>query len=848
MKTYVIVGGVAGGATTAARLRRVDEEARILLVERGDHVSYANCGLPYYAGGVISERSKLFVMTPEKFRETLNVEVLVATEATAIDLAARRVTLVDRRTGRSWQEAYDDLVLSPGAEPVRPPIPGIDLEGVFTLRSVPDADRVKEWVDRMRPSRAVVVGGGFIGLEMAENLERRGAAVAVVEAQDQVMAPLDFEMAALVHQHLRAKGVELRLKDGVAAFEKRGSRIFVKLSSGDELPADIVIFSAGVKPDTALAKAAGIETVPAGRPGAGAILVDGHFRTSDPHVRALGDAVAFAHRVGGDLAVVPLAGPANKQARLLADALAYGDDAVPAWRGALGTAVAKVFDLTVASVGLPEKALAKAGRPAASAVAHPSSHAGYYPDAFPLALKLVWDPESGKVLGAQAVGVEGADKRIDAISALMGMGASVDDLAAFEHAYAPPFSSAKDPVNVAGFIAQNARAGRSSPVSWKRFEELRAAGAFVLDVRTRDEFELGSIPGAVCVPNTELRARLSEIPRDRTVAVYCGVGLRGYLAERIMRQNGWTDVVNLSGGLRTWSAATERQDNPGAPEAAGRTGAAPLAEAVRTFPRADLAYGEGTGAPEGLPRSQAVVHVDACGLQCPGPVMRLKQEIDKAEAGSRVLVSATDPGFARDVQSWCRLTGNLLVSLEHAGGRVEAAVEKSGPKPAAKPAGSAPAASNGATLIVFSNDFDKALASFVLANGAAAVGKEVTMFFTFWGLSVILRRKKPATRKDFMGRMFSLMLPAHSGNLALSKMNFAGAGPAMMKARMKAKNVDQLESMMAAARAAGVRMVACQMSMDIMGVAAEELAEGVEIGGVASYMEAASTSGVNLFV
>lgn len=863
MAKYLIIGGVAGGATTAARLRRNDERAEIILVERGDYVSYANCGLPYYSGGVISERSKLFVMSKEKFRDTLAVDVRTGTEAVSIDRAAKTVTLVERSTGRTYAESYDALVLSPGAEPARPPIPGLDLEGIFTLRSVPDVDRIKEWIDQRRPERAVVVGGGFIGLEMAENLAHRGAVVAIVEALDQVMAPLDFEMASIVHRHLREKDIELRLKDGVSSFEKRGSRIIVKLSSGDELAADIVIFSVGVKPDTKLAREAGIETIGAGKPGAGAILVDEHFRTNDPAIRALGDAIAFRSPITGDVGVIPLAGPANKQARLLADALVYGDEKTVAWRGSIGTSAAKVFDLTVAATGASEKALDRAGKAHRAVIIHPSSHAGYYPGALPLSLKLVFHPETGTVLGAQGVGYDGVDKRIDVIAALIGMGAKIADLCAFEQVYAPPFSSAKDPVNVAGFIAENVLTGRSAVVSWREFEEKRAKGAFVLDVRTREEFELGSIPGAVCIPNTELRNRLSEVPKDKTILIYCGVGLRGYLAERILAQNGWTDVANLTGGYKTWSCAVERQDNPGRMDSRPSVSCTDATSPRQTADR-PLVYGEGTGAPEGLRAGGALktVHVDACGLQCPGPIMRLKAEIDKAEEGTHILVSATDPGFARDAQSWCKLTGNLLVSLEHSGGRVEAVVEKTSAQnraltrgttgPLASGAGNglrmAQDGSGGATLIVFSNDFDKALASFVLANGAAAVGKKVTMFFTFWGLSVIQRREKPRVAKDLMGRMFGMMLPKHSGGLNLSKMNFAGAGPLMMRSRMKAKNVDQLEAMMASALGAGVRFIACQMSMDIMGVSKEELMDGVEIGGVATYMEAASESGVNLFV
>ncbi|MEW6565210.1 MAG: FAD-dependent oxidoreductase [Spirochaetota bacterium] len=863
MAKYVIIGGVAGGATTAARLRRNDEHAEIILVERGDYISYANCGLPYYSGGVISEREKLFVMTPEKFNETLHVDVRIATEATAIDRAKKTVTLVERKTGKTYTESYDTLVLSPGAEPVRPPIPGLDLEGIFTLRSVPDVDGIKAWLDMKRPERAVVVGGGFIGLEMAENLAHRGMAVTIIEALDQVMAPIDFEMAALVHRHLRDKDIELRLKDGVSAFEKRGSRIFVKLASGDEVPTDVVIFSVGVRPDTKIAREAGLDTIPQGKPGSGAILVDEHFRTSDPFIRAVGDAIAFRNPLSNEVGIVPLAGPANKQGRLVADAIVFGDDRVPAWKGAIGTSAAKVFDLTVAATGLNEKVLARIGKPCVSVIIHPNNHASYYPNAVPLTLKVIFDPQSTRILGAQAVGYDGVDKRIDVISALIRKEGTVADLCEFEHVYAPPFSSAKDPVNMAGFVAENILQGRSQVVSWKQFEGLRAKGAFVLDVRTREEFELGAVPGAVCIPNTELRNRLNEVPKDRTVLVYCGVGLRGYLAERILRQNGWTDLYNLTGGYKTWSAAVEKQDNPGALKDWKPANTCVEPNVAKAMADRTVTYGEGTGVPEGFVKSGAgkTILVDACGLQCPGPIMRLKTEMDKAEEGTRILVSATDPGFARDVQSWAKLTGNLLVSLEHAGGRIEAVIEKTTAQSRLLAAGQAagPAAagagvrmistgSDAASLIVFSNDFDKALASFVLANGAAAVGKKVTMFFTFWGLSVIMKKDKPRVAKDFMGKMFGMMLPKHAGQLSLSKMNFGGMGPIMMKSRMKAKQVDQLEQMIQAARTAGVRMVACQMSMDIMGVSKEELLDGVEIGGVATYMEAASEAKVNLFI
>ncbi|MBU0928380.1 MAG: FAD-dependent oxidoreductase [Spirochaetes bacterium] len=835
MKRYIVIGGVAGGASTAARLRRLDERAEIILVERGDYISYANCGLPYYAGGVISERERLFVMTPEGFKSRLAVDVRTGTEAVAIDTASKSVTLLDVRTGAKKVERYDALVLSPGAEPLRPPIPGIGSEGIYTLRSVPDVDAIKKRVDEGRPERAVIVGGGFIGLEMAENLHERGVFVTVVEAQDQVMNVLDPEMAAMVHQQLKGKNVELYLSDGVSSFERRGSRIVVKLASGAELPSDIVILSIGVRPDTKIAREAGIALAPNG-----GILVDERMRTSAPDVYALGDAASFMNPVLNKPLGVPLAGPANKQARVVADAIVGRPGR--AWKGAIGTSIAKVFDIVASSTGLSEKTLAAAGVPVCSVVTHGSSHAGYYPGAATLAVKTVFDPESGRLYGAQVVGYDGVDKRIDVLAEAVRRGASVVDLAEFEHAYAPPFSSAKDPVNIAGMAAENALQGLTRPVPWSAAKDMAAAGAFLLDTRTAEEFALGTIPGAVNIPVDSVRARLSEIPRDRAVLVFCAAGLRGYLAERVLRQNGWTDLGNLSGGYKTWELASARQSHTGVykPGMAGIQ--AGRGEAASSLTET---YGEGSGLPEHLARaSDVTVRVDACGLQCPGPVMRLKAETDRLPQGGRVILSASDPGFARDARAWSNMTGNRLVSLEESGGVITAVVEKgTGAKPA-----SSGGALDGATFVVFSDDLDKALASLVLANGAASAGKKPTMFFTFWGLSVIKRKRKPRVAKDLMGRVFSWMLPGHMGELSLSKMNFGGAGALMMKGRMKAKKVDQLEAMMEQALRAGVRLVACQMSMDIMGVAREELIDGVEIGGVATYMEAASGSNVNLFI
>jgi NADPH-dependent 2,4-dienoyl-CoA reductase/sulfur reductase-like enzyme/peroxiredoxin family protein/rhodanese-related sulfurtransferase/TusA-related sulfurtransferase len=835
---YIIIGGVAGGATAAARLRRLDEKAEIILLERGEHISYANCGLPYYAGGIIKERSKLFVMTPARFKATLAVDVRTGHEAVAIQPTAKTVKIVERATGRTYVESYDALVLSPGAEPIRPSIPGIDDDRIFTLRTVPDIDAIKERMDARRPERAIVVGAGFIGLEMAENLRERGIFVTIVEALDQVMNVIDFEMAAIVHQHIKAKGVELYLSDAVAAFTKDGERIVAKLRSGKILPADMVILSIGVKPETSLARAAGLAL-----DARGYIVTDAHMRTSDPAIYAVGDAVTVKNPITGKPSTVPLAGPANKQARIAADNIAGAGPRE--YRGAIGTAIAKVFDLTVACTGLAEKTCEKDAIPYRAVVVHPSSHAGYYPGAKPFSLKLVFDPSGGRILGAQAVGYEGVDKRIDVIAAFITTGASISALNEFEHAYAPPFSSAKDPVNYAGFVAENLIEGQSQQVGWKDVEPLRKKGAFILDARTPEEFALGRIEGAVNIPNTEIRTRMGQLPRDRFILVYCGVGIRGYLAERILKQNGFGQVANLAGGWKTYQAATAVQSNEGVYRSG--TGVA------SSDAREPVAYAEGSGAPENMVLSPGErIDIDACGLQCPGPIIRLKVEADKASVGARLVVRASDPGFARDALAWCHLTGNTLESMEDERGTFVATIVKTGragstAEESAQTTGHR-VSGNEATLIVFSDDLDKALASFVIANGAAAVGKKVTMFFTFWGLSVIKRREKVHATKDFMGRMFSWMLPRNSKKLSLSKMNCAGMGPGMMRGRMKAKNIDQLETMIETALRAGISMTACQMSMDIMGVVKEELIDGVELGGVASYLESASSAAVNLFI
>lgn len=542
----IIIGGVAGGATTAARIRRSDETADILLIEKGKYISYANCGLPYYIGGVIDDRHKLFVQTPEAFSVRFRVDVRTENEVIFIDKARKTVT-VRRPSQDTYEESYDKLLISTGASPVRPPLPGIDLEGIFTLRNVADADCIKAYMEAHPVRRAVVVGGGFIGLEMAENLHRAGAKVSIAEMDNQVMAPLDFSMAALVHQHLMEKGVNLYLGQAVASFERVGKEIKVMLKSGLSVMADVVILSIGVRPETTLARAAGLDIGEAG-----GIAVNDYLRTSDESIYAIGDAIEFIHPLTGKPWLNYLAGPANRQGRIVADNLLGSK--IP-YEGSIGTCIAKVFDLTVAATGLPGKKLRQAGIDYVSSTTHPVSHAAYYPGATPMSIKITFNKETGKLYGAQIVGHEGVDKRIDEMALVIKKQGTICDLMEVEQAYAPPYSSAKDPVAVAGYVAENIMLGKVKPVYWRGLRDIRMEDVFLLDVRTPDECAQGTLPGAVNIPLDQLRDRIGEVPKDRMVYTFCAIGLRGYLAYRILTQRGYDQVRNLAGGLKTYNAA-----------------------------------------------------------------------------------------------------------------------------------------------------------------------------------------------------------------------------------------------------------------------------------------------------
>jgi len=826
----LIVGGGAGGASAAARLRRLDESAEIIMFEKGEFISYANCGLPYYIGEVIKEKEKLVVQTPEKMRERFNIDVRTFSEVIRIDRKNKMIEVRDIAGDTVYSEKYDKLILSPGAEPVKPKFPGIDSPRIFTLRNIPDTYRIKKFIDTERPNRAVVVGAGFIGLEVAENLRRMGVKVTIVELADHVIGPLDFDMAALVHQHLKTKEVEFYLKDAVKAFSTGKADIDVELASGRILKTDMVILGIGVKPDSKLASEAGLSL---GKHGG--IEVNEYMQTSDPDIYAVGDAVevrdyiyGLVHENAGEGKVlIPLAGPANKQGRIAANNIA---GRMEKYTGTQGTSIVKVFDITVAITGSNERMLKKNGIEYERSYTHSPSHAGYYPGSIPLSIKLLFSRKDGKILGAQIIGYEGVDKRIDVIATAIRAGMTVFDLEKLELAYAPPYSSAKDPVNIAGFAASNILKGDVDIFHWDEVAGLDREKVMLIDVRTKMEYDIGTIEGAVNIPVDELRVRINELPRDKDIYLFCQVGLRGYVAARMLKQKGFRNVKNLSGGYKTYQLAVQKQSNED------------IYEHDRIL-KDDTIKAANCDTDCGKPSGYVV---DACGLQCPGPMIQVYDTIKRMGYGETLEVKATDPAFGNDIKTWCERTGNRLISVKQENNVFTALIRKEKDREQENISDRAP--NNSKTIVVFSGDLDKAIASFIIANGAAAMGRKVTLFFTFWGLNILRRTDKVKTRKDFLSKMFGIMMPRGSRKLGLSKMNMAGMGPRLIRYLMKKKNVSSLEELINQAKTNGVRLVACNMSMDLMGISKDELIDGVEIGGVASMLGSAEESDMSLFI
>lgn len=829
-KKTVIIGGVAGGATTAARLRRRDESMQIIMLERGDYISYANCGLPYYIGDVIKSRDALLLQTPQQMGSKYNVDVRVASEVTKILPKEKKVLIKNIKTGEEYEETYDNLVLATGSSPIKPPIPGIDADNIFTLWTVPDTDQIKAYIKEKKPKKAAVIGGGFIGLEMAENLHAEGLEVSVIEMQNQVMAPVDLEMANLVHENMNMNQVNLILGDGVKEFHRKGSSTRIELASGAFVDADMVILSIGVRPNSELAKEAGLSLNKKG-----GVIVNEYLETSAPGIYAVGDVIEVDHYITKEKTMIPLAGPANKQARILADNI-VGDK--KKYKGTLGTAVAKVFDLDVASVGLNEKQLIAMGKTKNQdyfvALITQKSHAGYYPGATPLTLKMLFDKE-GKILGGQIVGQDGVDKRIDTLATTMRLNGTIYDLGELELAYAPPFSSAKDPVNMLGFVAENILSGLVSFMDWSEVDALLADDKkknkyTILDVTEEMERMVFAIPGSYHIPLGQLHKRFTELDKNKQIIIYCTIGVRSYNAARILRQNGFEKVAVLSAGTSFYkSMHYEKNDFQ-------------VSAAEKSEPTA-----EKEEEPERVSDKEMKV-IDCCGLQCPGPIMKVHEAISDMEENEVLKVSATDMGFASDISSWCRRTGNTLVKTERQNKENIVFIKKSAGTSNTEKKNKVIDTAQGKTIIVFSGDLDKVLASFIIANGAASMGRPVTMFFTFWGLNALRKTDRLSVKKPFMDRMFGTMMPRGSKKLKLSKMHMGGMGTAMMKKVMKNKNVDSLETLMQHAMKKGIRLVACTMSMDIMGITKDELLDGVEYAGVASYLGDAEESNVNLFI
>lgn len=788
----VIVGGGAAGASCAARLRRLNEDAEIIIVEKTNEVSIANCGLPYYISGVINEREKILVSTPEKFKAWFNIDVLLNTEVLKINKDIKTVSL---STGEEIQ--YDKLVLTQGSNPIVPPFEGMNSNKTFVVRNLNDADKIKTYIHQNNSKKAVVVGGGFIGIETAENLVEMGLNTTLVELGKQILAPVDEEIAVFAQNEMRDNGVNLILSDGVKCFNDN----LIILNSGKKIEFDIVIMAIGVRPETTLAKEAGLD-VNRG------ILVNEYMQTSDSDIYAAGDSVEIKDFVTNNNTLIPLAGPANRQGRIIADNIC---DIKSKYKNTQGTSVLKVFGLTAASIGNNEKQLKQKEIPYWKTFVYGHSHAGYYPNSTQTLYKLLFTSD-GKILGAQAVGQEGVEKRIDVISSVMRNGGSVQELTDSELCYAPPYNSAKDAgVNILGMSADNILKGRVKPAF---FEDLE--GSYLIDVRANIAYKTKTIEGAVNIPIDELRSRTDEIPKDKKVILFCNTGYTSYCASRILIQKGFNNVYSLMGGIALYKEITKNKEGK-------------VQEKVPSI----------VGA---LPQNSEIIKIDACGLQCPGPIMKVSKALETAKEGDVFEITSTDRGFKSDIGAWCESSGNTLLNLTQDKAKIIATISKGGTME-----NKIINNNNGQTIVVFSNDLDKALASFIIANGAKASGKNVTMFFTFWGLN-ILRKSNVNVKKGFIDKIFGMMMPKGAEKLTLSKMNMAGVGSAMMKWVMKNKNISTLSELIKQAQENGIKFIACNMSMDVMGIKEEELIDGIEIGGVAKYIAESNNANSNLFI
>lgn len=804
MKKILIVGGVAGGATTATRLRRLSEDYEIIVFEKGDYVSFANCGLPYHLGGSIPNRESLILQTPESLKTRFNLDIRIKSEVTQIFPNEKKIKI--KNETKEYFENYDYLVLSPGAKPIIPNIEGINNKNIFTLRNIADMDRIKSKLSENIKSIAVI-GGGFIGIECAENMKNLGIDTTLVEANSQILSNFDKEMANILENEIRDKGVNLILNDGVTKFETLDNSINVFLKSNTCVTVDAIILAIGVTPDTNFLHNSGIALGEKGH-----ILVNSKLKTNYEDIYALGDSILVENYVTRETSFIPLAGPANRQGRIVADNI-FGKN--KDYIGSLGTSIIKVFDFSGATTGINEKLAKTLNLDYEKIYLHPNNHATYYPNASQISIKVLYEKNSKEILGAQAIGIDGVDKFIDTIATTLKFNGTIDDLAELELAYAPPYLSAKSPANMVGFIGQNIEENLFTQIFVDELENFNPEHHFLIDVREEVECINNVLKNSINIPLTKLRNSLNSIPKDKEIWVYCAVGLRGYLACRFLSQNGY-NVKNIAGGIKTSSLIFNNSTK------------------VENSKNSTLS------------NSSNIEYIDLSGLSCPGPLVTIKEKIETLKNGECLKVKVSDSGFYNDIKSWCKVTNNTLLDIKKDNNSTFATIQK----------GSISANKNeniiinenseSVTIVVFSGDLDKAIASFIIANGALALGKKVTMFFTFWGLSII--KKRTLSKNNILEKMFSFMLPKNSLSLPVSKMNFFGIGAKMIRYVMKSKDIMSLEELMNKSIENGVNLIACSMSMDVMGISKDELLENIEYGGVGQYLGEAQNSNTNLFI
>ena len=809
MKKVLIVGGVAGGASTATRLRRLDESLEIVIFEKGEYVSFANCGLPYYIGDIIQNRESLLVQTPESLKVRFNLDVRVNSEVVGVNGKDKKVK-VKTKNGEEYEESFDFLVLSPGAKPIFPAIKGIENKKIFTLRNINDMDKIKAEIKNNGVKKTVVVGGGYVGIETAENLKHLGIDVTLIEAAPHILAPFDSEISNILEYELVNNGIELMTSEKVVEFQEDANKIIIKLESGKIVTTDMVILSIGVSPDTKFLQGSGINLGERGH-----ILVNENLETNIDGVYALGDSILVKNYITNQNVGIPLAGPANRQGRIVAGNIVGRNEK---YKGSLGTAIIKIFELTGASTGLNERSLKQLNITYEKIYLHPNNHAAYYPGASPISIKALYNKENKQILGAQAVGISGVDKFIDVMATSIKFKATIDDLAELELAYAPPFLSAKSPANMVGFIGQNIEDDLLEQVFMEDLKKYDEKKTIILDIREELELIGGKFDNSINIPLSELRKRYTELPKDKEIWTYCAVGLRGYIVTRFLSQKGYR-VKNLAGGIKSEEKVI-----------------------VNTQKESSLTK-EGNSNIE-----KEEDYLDLSGLSCPGPLVKIKEKIDKLGEDEKLKVKVSDPGFYNDIQAWSKVTKNSLLSLDKKDGLTYATLQKGQTsKVIEKNQENVIIEDNSnMTMVVFSGDLDKAIAAFIIANGALTMGKKVTMFFTFWGLSIL--KKKNLAKKSFIEKMFAMMLPKNSQDLPVSKMNFFGIGAKMIRSVMKKKNIMSLEELIKKAIDSGVNITACTMSMDVMGISEEELIDGINYGGVGQYLGEAEKSNNNLFI